>query len=829
MKTNKITLALAMIAVLLFSAVAFSQETTQGPVQGSVEFGARGIWGDVYGRPDLPFQPKIETSKYNEYRDIRNGFFIRSFNMSMDDVLGSKNYFTMKSSSSFYHDQSYLATFGQYGKFKLQLRYDQIPHTFSNTTRTLFTQSSPGVYTFPVALRQALQAAAPTAIQSMVATQVANNMPFITPGLERKAGSGSLSYSFTDNWTLNASFSRENEVGSRPIGLLFNSSPSASTTAGSGAELPEPIDYWTNNVKVGTEYARKDWGIQVGYRGSYFENNISTLTFDNPFRFNQENVTNPLRGQVDLYPDNKQHNVDFAGTFALGKHVRFIGAVTPGWQRQNDKFLPYTTNSTTVGCGTATGACNTTASLPAQSLEGSRQTLAVNTTLVAKPYKKVELKAIYRQYDFNNNTPVRSFQAVMGDSAAPTAASEYTPFGFNKKNIELSGDYLLGKKSSVKAGYEGEIMDRNERDVAHSVEHTFFTALDLVPHKDVLFRVSYRHSNRTPEEYEDEEFLNVSGGMPADQPFSRRFDEAARLRNRGDILLAWDPTDKLSFSTSFGTVQDNYNRRGGINSANPLNFISSQSYQYYAYGLLKDISYNYNFDTNYGLNQAVNLFAEYSREKYNTQLATRNRTPGSGTGVTLPADCSISGRACDSANNDWGSSTRDWVDTYSGGVDLNIGRKVWLTTYYTLAAGVGNVQTRAFGDSTIITGPNKFALTGTSAPFDYPETTNRSHEVGAIFKFKLSKNIMPKLEYRYQRFDNRDYQTGTMTPYMGCVSALPPSAPTAGCPNVLLGTPSSFWPYSVVGDTSAARFLFLGADQPSYGVHYFGASIQYTF
>jgi MtrB/PioB family decaheme-associated outer membrane protein len=825
MKTNKTTLALAMIAVLLFSAVAFSQESTPAPVRGTVEFGARGVWGDVYGRPDLPFNPSITTSKYNEYRDIRNGFFVPRFNMSFDDVLGSKNYFTMKSSSSFYHDQSYLATFGDYGKFKVQLRYDQIPHTFSNTTRMLSTQTAPGVYTFPSTIRQALQNAAPTAIQSLLATQVAQGMPSITPGLERKAGSGSVSYNFTENWSMNALFSRENEVGSRPIGLLFNSSPSASATAGAGLELPEPIDYWTNNLKVGTEYARKDWGIQIGYRGSFFENNISTLTFDNPFRYNAENVTNPLIGRMDLYPDNKAYNFDFAGTFAVAKHVRFIAAISPGWQSQNDKFLPYTSNGTTVGCGTATGACNTTASLPAQSLEGKRQTLAVNTTLVAKPYKKVELKAIYRQYDFNNNTPVRSFQVVMGDSAAVGAGGEYVPWGYNKKNIELSGSYFIGKMSSFKAGYEGEIFDRTNRDVAHSMEHTFFTAFDLVPHKDVLFRLSYRHSDRQPEEYLDEESENFTGLFPADRPEARRFDEAARLRDRADILVQYDPTDRLSLSGSFGTVQDNYNRRGGVNSATPLNFVTGQSYQYYAYGMLKDISYNYNFDANYAATQAVNVFAEYSRERYNRQMASRYRSPGG----TLAPDCSTSGRACDSANNDWASSTRDFVDTYSGGFDFNFGKKTWLTTYYTLAAGKGNVLSRALGNPTITTGPDKFILTGTNAAYDYPETVNRSHEVGAILKFKLSKNVTPKFEYRYQQFDNRDYQTGSMTPYMGCVSGLPPAAPVAGCPSVLIGTSSSFYPYSVVGDPSAARFLFLGADQPSYRVHYFAATVQYTF
>jgi hypothetical protein len=206
MKTNKTILALATIAVLLFSAVAFSQETTLPANHGSVEFGARGVWGDVYGRPDLPFNPSIDNSKYNEYRDIRNGFFIRSFNVNYDDLFGSKNYFTMKSNSSFYHDQSYLATFGEYGKFKATFRYDQIPHTFSNTTRMLSTEVSPGVYTFPTAIKQALQAAAPTALQSMIATQVANNMPFTNVGLERKAGTGTIGYSFTDNWSMSALF-----------------------------------------------------------------------------------------------------------------------------------------------------------------------------------------------------------------------------------------------------------------------------------------------------------------------------------------------------------------------------------------------------------------------------------------------------------------------------------------------------------------------------------------------------------------------------------------------------------------------------------------------
>src|SRR5262249_38750333 len=59
----------------------------------------------------------------------------------------------------------------------------------------------------------------------------------------------------------------------------------------------------------------------------------------------------------------------------------------------------------------------------------------------------------------------------------------------------------------------------------------------------------------------------------------------------------------------------------------------------------------------------------------------------------------------------------------------------------------------------------------TSTPEDYPQTATRIRDVAAIFKFKLTSNLMPKLGYRYQQFDNRDYQTSPMAPYMGCLGA----------------------------------------------------------
>jgi hypothetical protein len=488
--------------------------------------------------------------------------------------------------------------------------------------------------------------------------------------------------------------------------------------------------------------------------------------------------------------------------------------------------------------------------LPAHGLSGDKQTLAMNYTLVTTAWKNIQVKAGYRQYDYNNNTRVLDLTPIQGDAAAP-GAEQNTPFGFNRKTLEVSGEWFFAKKSSFKAGYEGEWMDRSHRDAAHSLENSFFTAIDWVPMRDLLFRVSYRHSDRKPDVYQDDLASDPVTEAPVtctdtttvsfteDQRCHRRFDEAARLRNRGDGLVQYSPTDKITFSAFGGTLQDDYNRRGGTNSPTALNFLTGSAATvgpYYLYGVQKDISYNYGFDADYALTAQVSLFAEYSREHYHKRMITRNRTPPTGTQTILTCN------GCDTANNDWESVAREPVDIYTVGADTYFGKKVYFTAYYTLSAGSGTVFSRPLGDPTITAaGPNQFLLVGTNAAVNYPETVNRNHEVVVVFKYKLTERLTPKLEYHYQQWDYKDYQTSPMTQYMGCISPIPNGPPVTnavpGCTTPILtsntpnpvGTPSPFYPFFVVGDPSAARYLFLGVDQPSYHAHTLMATLEYRF
>ena len=861
---------MAIAALLFFPAGIFAQDKKDKDKDkqetavdhGSIDLGLRYSWGDVYGRPDLqtgqclgcgtPFDPNLKNSKFGEYRDMRNGLYLRRIDVRFDNVLNSKNYVSLQSQKTLYRDQSYLATFGEYGKFKIQFRYTEIPHTYTDTARTLYTETAPGVWSYPTLIRSSLQAATAATLPNIINTQVVPQSNFITPSIIRKAGTALFSYDLNSRWNLNGLFWRESQRGLRPIGLIMNTSPSASATAGFGVELPEAINYFNNLVRFGAEYGKRTWGIQGAYIGSFFQNNTKSMVWDNPFRLTNEQVTNPLSGRASLYPDNKAQYLSFAGATDVTKYMHFTASITPGWLRQNEPFLPYTINTAINTCGTGTQACNSTAVLPATSLGGDKMTLAMNYTLVTTAWKKFEFKTNYRQYDYNNNTPVFNFTPVEGDAAAPTAPNANTPFGFNRKNVEVTAIWYFAKKSSLKAGYEGEWMDRSHRDAAHSMERSLFVSGDWVPTKDLLVRLSYRHSDRNPDVYQDDNATDpVSGAdvtcadttttsFTADQRCSRRFDESARLLDRADGLVQYSPSDKLTLSAFGGTLQSNYNRPGGTNSPVPLNFLTgaaATTSPYYLYGVLKDISYNYGFDIDYALLPSVSVFAEYSYERYYKRIISRNRTPLSGVQTILTCT-----NGCDSANNDWESTTKEPVNIYSAGVDLYLGKKASFTAYYSLSAAKGHVDTRPLGDPTITApGPNFFTLNGANSATNYPETVNRIHEVAVIFKYKLGENLTPKIEYRYQQWDNKDYQTSPMTQYMGCVSPIPNGPPVTnsvpGCTTPFLttntpnpvGIASPFYPYFVVGDPSAARYLFLGADQPSYHAHTIFASLEYRF
>ncbi len=721
---------LAIVSTVLSGIAASAQETPAAGDRGHIELGVRQLYGNR------------SSSKFDEYRHIPQGLFIQHSEVSLDNLFQNTFFFGFQSRDTREKDQSYLLSLGAYRKYRLDLRWDQIPHIFTRTGKTFLLESGPGVFIAPRPLTSYLQAN-PGDLKSLL-----DNARPIDLSLRRDRGSGAFTFSPSINWDLQFGYSKEKQVGTRPFGTTTNQFTNT-------IELPEPIDYRTHQVRAGAEYGKDDFGFQASYLGSFFRNKVSALVWDNPFR-SVDAVNGSTRGRLDLYPDNNANSLSFAGAINLPHATRVMASVVPGWMRQNDAFLPFTINPAITGVP----------ALPATSLNGKKDSLAMNYTLNSKAIPAVPLTFRYRSYDYNNETRSLIFPGyVSTDAQVTTVARRNLPFGYDRKNLGIDASWEFVRKSSLKLMYEWERLDREHRDVERAHENTVGASIDFNPRHWMLLRSSYKHSQRNPEHYEaNEEGLPL--GEPATAlsqlPLLRKFDEAARERGRAEGLIQLTPVEQIDFTASYGTTQDDYNR--------------SQ------YGLLKDIRYNYTFELAYFPHPDVFLFSDYTREKYKSLQRSRQRTPPSATSAVN-----------DSPNNDWESNLRDMVDTWGAGINATVTSKVVFDAFYSLSAAKNSIFTRAMGSASI---PGFLVTTAQN----YPDTSNRWHQGAVSVKFPLTDRLSPKFEYRYEKYDRIDFQLERLSEYIN----LDPS-------------------------TATSVFLGVGADIPGYHAHTVAVSLEYRF
>ena len=871
MRLFKLLSLCALLALLLVPMAASAQEQT--PERGVIEFGIRGVTGDVYGRTQpgtVPFsngfRPDLLNTSLNTYNDYRNSFYIPRVNLHFDNFLGSDSYLKLQSASngfafegggSLSRDMSALITVGQYGHYKLQFRFDETPHIFTGTTRTLFNSPGKGMWTVDPALQSSLfntlcggvnangTCKVTTTGNALVALNAntlnaaaAGARPF-TQQESRKTIGGSLNWNITPDVNVSALFAREKQLGTRPIGLVMGNS-----STGYIAEAPETIDYYTNTINVATEFGKKSWDAMVGYQGTFFKNNVPFMTVTSPFStvYNQITSTNsstigPASARMDLYPDNSYHQFITQGALQIGKHVDLMANVTPGWISQNASFQPLTTNTYL----SQTPPAGYPAFLPKSSLNGQVDTLAMNYTAVLKATKDLRVVAKYYHYKYDDQTPEMLVRPVISDTAwmsfrgapgewidpviGPSSSTTYMAnatyyaeslqSSFTNRTFDIGGTWFFTKKNSMKFGYQYGWTDRTHREADEQTEGSFYGALDLHPRKDLTLRISGRRQNRVPQ-----------GGVNAyeldpSNVYARDPDQSTRVRNRGDVTLQWDATQRLSFNAFWGTLQDNFNIKSSVNSLVPVGDATNSAVlivgskatpiygPYYAYGLLNSIGRNYGVGANYALTGNVVLFAEYAREK-NTGIILQGR------GLNT-ATCTTAGNSCDPIN-DLLTANKDVVNSYYAGTDVTT-KKVDFSTYYSLSAVQSFVAADGVncqigngwksGTSYCDTHFSNWAMDVATAPavsFGYPTTINRVHEVGVITRFKLTENFIPKFQYTFRQFDNNDWQTGVVNPYSFVGTSIDPA-----------------------GASSLHKTLFLGADNPSYRAHVFTATLEYRF
>jgi MtrB/PioB family decaheme-associated outer membrane protein len=728
MHTRKIGDALLTFAIVCFLAA---------PAWSQIELGDFIISGaaEVTG---LPMKKNGSDAKFEEYRDIPETLIVPEIQLMIG---GKKEDFFIEFDSSKLgrDDQYYKLRFGRYGLLDVEFEWDQIPHVFSRgIAQTPYSHNGNGTYT----LSTKPITTAGTDIRDWVNTDAHP----IDLKLFNGIGRLKLRYTPSPGWNFTAGYSSWNSSGKRAFGAVNGPSPGSYNIS----ELPEPIDYQTHNIELGGEYGGNGWSIGLKYNGSLFHNNVNTLVWDNAINLTTgpciptanyvtDGTGGPCQGRIDLYPSNQAHMFTLSGAAALPFKTRFMGTVSYGWRLQDDDFIPFTINPAVAQVD-----------LPRKDLDGDVRPLMINATLANGMIPGLDLRAFYRLFDFDNRSARVFFEEgiVVNDQgpgaivAAPTAECPTAtnlvnsclrsfPYSYSKQNIGFDAGYKFTNWLAAKFGYVWERMHRERREVLNSDEHIFGPTFDLTPTDWLLVRMGYKRFIRDAHDYDAGRNVVVyTFETPEDLRDEflaalRKFDEAAREKDKYSLFTQITPLQNLTLYGGFDFTIENYPRS--------------------EIGVQNDINYSPSIGFAYAPLEWLTLFGDYNWERFDWKIKAMERTSTAQTPEANP-------------DRVWRSRGRDQIHTVSFGGDLRLIKELLgLRVQYTYSGA--NSLVRASGNT----------CGGCTAATDYPAITNRLQELLVRFEYLFHKNVALRFGYFYSRFAGKDFGVDIMKPWMGDV------------------------------------------------------------
>jgi MtrB/PioB family decaheme-associated outer membrane protein len=752
-------------AALLSTVSAAALLSLASPSLAQVDLGNYTVSGSIEAG-GMPSSRSGSGTKLEEYRDLPETVVVPQLELFIDS---KKNdfYLEFDSLKTGRDDQSYRMRAGRYGLVDVEFVWDQIPHLFNvDNARTPYKMDG-GNYT--------LTSKPSGGTGANMRDWVNANAQPVDLKLYNGLAKFNVRYTPTPGWTFSGSYGSQNTVGKRAFGAYFGPSPGSYNIT----ELAEPIDYQTHNIELGGEYGGKGWSVGLKYSGSLFHNNTSSLTWDNPTNrtgigaacvdsatYNPAAGTGPCRGRFDLYPSNQAHTITLTGTATLPFKTHFVGAASYGWRLQDDSFLPFTINSAV-----------TQPSISRRSLDGEVRPTMVNATFVNNFFKDLGLKAAYRYYDFDNQSKrvlLPDGIVVNDQGAASGNAYRSFPYAYAKQNVNFDASYNFTRWLTGKFGYGWERMHRSyAREVLNSNEHSFGPTLDIKPTTWSLLRLSYKRSIRDAPNYNagrtavieiDESQEDVREARLAEL---RKFDEAARDRDRLSSFVQISPLNHLTFHGGFDFTLDRY----------PRTVIGTQ----------RDVDFAPSIGFVYAPLDWLSVFGDYNWERFDWKMQAIARNTGAGGCPDLEDRTSEN---CPEAT--WRSRGIDQIHTVKIGTDMQVIKNL-LNLRFQYGFSVGRSAVSSSGNSA---GSGDSGVVPAS---DYPTIVNSWHEFLARMEYIFHKNLALRLGYYFNSYSSKDRGVDIMKLWMGDVET------PAGGPNF---------------NSSIGRSIFLGDQgKGSYRAH----------
>ena len=424
---RKLLISIAALLVLLPAVNAYSED---GKFGGDVRL--TGKVADVNGN----------VAKFNEYRDIKDGVYGK-INLKYD---ADKYFLKFKASDIGYDTQSYKLAGGVWGKFKYNLKYNEIPHNFTFGAKTFYTGAGSNNLTYSET-RAPFTAAGNSVNTPSVVNQYTNSFDY---SIKRKQYGVGFKLEMMKPLYLDFGVFREENEGIVPVAAARG------TGSGNGmVELPAPVDYVTDNFKAEVGYAKNPVFAAFSFLYSKFDNDNENLYFRFP------NTAAGGAADRDVYtlpPDNDYYKLAFKGKVKLPLNSALNVNAGKSRAKSEAEVLNYSLD------GTTTATKRNITGLTDTNFNGKVDTTSYALVLNSNPVSFLDGKVYYKYYDKSNNS-----DRITGTVSGVNYTNKL--FDYRKIVSGVEAGIKLPAKFTVTPFYRYAKTDRERDDISQTKDN----------------------------------------------------------------------------------------------------------------------------------------------------------------------------------------------------------------------------------------------------------------------------------------------------------------------------------------------------------------------
>ncbi|MFH1604220.1 MAG: MtrB/PioB family decaheme-associated outer membrane protein [Pseudomonadota bacterium] len=447
-----------------------------------------------------------KSSKFGEYNglDKKGEFVIGDFALRSRAEDGA--YWNVDAANLGLKTRSVDAEGGRQGKYKLSFKYDELPHSVSDSVLTPYA----GVGGASLSLPASFAIANPSTTTSM---PLAGTLQQVELGTQRKRLGLGAAWIPDGGWGYALNFRRETKDGTkRTIGAFFVNT----------AQLVEPVAYVTDQLDASASYRRSKWQLKLAYYGSLFRNNNDEFVWQNPFFL--PGFPGSGTGQRALSPDNQFHQVRASTAYQFSERTRASADIAFGRMTQDENFLAPTVNPTLA-----------VPALPGSSPNARAATVDASLKLSSAVTDRLGLNAAYIYNDRNNQTPQALYRAVSTDQFLGIPRTNL-PYSLKQEKLKFSADYRVAARTRVLAGVDNETKHRTYEEIDHNHENTVWGKITTRALDKLDASLKFAHGERRNSGYH-----TLPAIIPAENPLLRKYNMADRTREtvaaRADIAV----------------------------------------------------------------------------------------------------------------------------------------------------------------------------------------------------------------------------------------------------------------------------------------------------